>query len=192
MLFEWHSSQDVLCFISPPYWTKIIPKWSLDTWLHASWFVMVDWGHSGYGTASKWSTQPSISCNKFDNAKMTNLSQQLRSFQVKLRAKIWYQWKPNIPLPLLINRYGFYGLREENQRPKLTKNSPPSVFSYSTTVSLFLLSPSWPSTTTTLTTSLTTTISTRIHWHNYQSTTLRNEELLQASLFPLPFSPSSS
>jgi hypothetical protein len=52
---------------------------------------------------------------------MTNLSQQLRSFQVKLRAKIWYQWKPNIPLPLLINRYGFYGLREEKSEAKVDK-----------------------------------------------------------------------
>ena len=52
---------------------------------------------------------------------MSTLNQQLWSFRIDPRAKIWHKWKPNIPLPFPINRFRFHGLREQKAEAKVEK-----------------------------------------------------------------------
>ena len=112
----------------------------------------------------------------------TTLSQWLGSFWIEPKAKIWHQWRPNVPLSTPINRWGFYVMREETIRSKVDKKSayPPFLLS-AERFSPLSLSPPPPPATSTLTVGLTIIISTT----SSSPTTLRGECTPPLSLSPL-------
>ena len=88
------------------------------------------------------------------------MSQRLGSFPTESRVEIFPLCKQDYPLRSPINRGGFHALEKEKIERKVgRKPAFPAQFSYNR-FSLFFLSPSWPSATTTLITGLPTIIST--------------------------------
>jgi len=114
--------------------------------------VWIDRGFKGDDTALKWPTRPTIF--------ITTFNQWLGCFRVESRAKIWHHKRQSVPLPLLINRFDFHGLREEEIGSKIDKKTrPPSFLLLAEPFSPLSLSPPRPLATNTFTTSLTTSIS---------------------------------
>jgi len=83
--------------------------------------IWVDHGFKGDDTALKWPTRPTIF--------ITTFNQWLGCFRVESRAKIWHHKRQSVPLPSLINRFDFHGLREEEIGSKIDKKTRPSLIS---------------------------------------------------------------
>ena len=118
---------------------------------------------------------------------MPTLSQRLGSFPSESRAELFLHCRQDFPLPSLINRGGFDGMREENIGSKISQKT--SDFPCFCNFSLFPLpfSPPWPSATTTLITGLPTISSTTGSQHNHQPTTKSHRRFLSPLCSPSRF-----